>query len=65
MGKGKVAAQCAHAAVSAYKQALKHPDVLKNWEKCRHTKITLKVSLKLKIKQKEFKLQYVTNDFLL
>lgn len=44
MGKGKVAAQCAHAAVAAYKQAKKHPAVLKSWENCGQTKITLKVS---------------------
>lgn len=43
MGKGKVAAQCAHAAVAAYKQARKHPGVLKAWENCGQTKITLKV----------------------
>ncbi|XP_058806023.1 peptidyl-tRNA hydrolase 2, mitochondrial-like [Phymastichus coffea] len=42
MGKGKVAAQCAHAAVAAYKQALKHPKVLKDWELSRQTKIALR-----------------------
>ncbi|XP_011493957.1 PREDICTED: peptidyl-tRNA hydrolase 2, mitochondrial-like [Ceratosolen solmsi marchali] len=42
MGKGKVAAQCAHAAVSAYKKALKYPKLLKHWEKYGQTKITLK-----------------------
>lgn len=44
MGKGKVAAQCAHAAVAAYKQARRQPNVLKSWENCGQTKITLKVS---------------------
>ncbi|XP_012888303.1 PREDICTED: peptidyl-tRNA hydrolase 2, mitochondrial-like [Dipodomys ordii] len=35
MGKGKVAAQCSHAAVSAYKQVQrKNPQVLKQWEYC-------------------------------
>ncbi|KAJ8679056.1 hypothetical protein QAD02_014843 [Eretmocerus hayati] len=42
MGKGKVAAQCAHAAVAAYKQARKHPKILKSWEECGQTKITLR-----------------------
>lgn len=44
MGKGKVAAQCAHAAVAGYRQAQKHPSILKAWENCGQTKITLKVS---------------------
>jgi peptidyl-tRNA hydrolase len=44
MQKGKVAAQCAHAAVSAYKQAKKYPMILKLWENNGQTKITLKVS---------------------
>ena len=43
MGKGKVAAQCAHAAVAAYKAALRHPNILKAWERGGQTKITLKV----------------------
>ncbi|XP_014209461.1 peptidyl-tRNA hydrolase 2, mitochondrial [Copidosoma floridanum] len=42
MGKGKVAAQCAHAAVAAYKQATKHPSILKAWQNCGQTKIALK-----------------------
>ncbi|XP_015184280.1 PREDICTED: peptidyl-tRNA hydrolase 2, mitochondrial-like [Polistes dominula] len=44
MGKGKVAAQCAHAAVAAYKSCLKYPLVLKAWEKCGQMKITVKVN---------------------
>lgn len=43
MGKGKVAAQCAHGAVAAYKAALKHPKLLSAWEKEGQKKITLKV----------------------
>ncbi|XP_020285543.1 peptidyl-tRNA hydrolase 2, mitochondrial-like isoform X2 [Pseudomyrmex gracilis] len=43
MGKGKVAAQCSHAAVSAYKAARKHPKLLQVWEECGQPKITLKV----------------------
>ena len=46
MGKGKVAAQCAHAAVTAYKQARNHPNILRNWERCGQTKITLRVRFK-------------------
>ncbi|OXU21961.1 hypothetical protein TSAR_010808 [Trichomalopsis sarcophagae] len=42
MGKGKVAAQCAHAAVAAYKLAKKQPAILKAWEYNGQTKITLK-----------------------
>ncbi|CAL1685531.1 unnamed protein product [Lasius platythorax] len=43
MGKGKVAAQCSHAAVAAYKAARKHPKILKAWEESGQAKITLKV----------------------
>ncbi|XP_076394127.1 peptidyl-tRNA hydrolase 2, mitochondrial isoform X2 [Megachile rotundata] len=43
MGKGKVAAQCAHAAVAAYKSVRKHPKILQAWEECGQAKITVKV----------------------
>lgn len=44
MGKGKVAAQCAHAAVAAYKSASRcNKNVLKPWEYGGQPKITLKV----------------------
>ncbi|KAG9492944.1 peptidyl-tRNA hydrolase 2, mitochondrial [Eleutherodactylus coqui] len=43
MGKGKVAAQCSHAAVSAYKQLQKrNPELLKQWEYCGQPKVVLK-----------------------
>ncbi|NXM29229.1 PTH2 hydrolase, partial [Oxyruncus cristatus] len=43
MGKGKVAAQCSHAAVSAYKQVeRRNPELLKQWEYCGQPKIVLK-----------------------
>lgn len=44
MGKGKVAAQCAHAAVAAYKAATRHPAILLAWEECGQPKITVKVN---------------------
>lgn len=44
MGKGKIIAQCAHAAVEAYKSALKHPSILRNWEHSGQMKITVKVN---------------------
>lgn len=43
MGKGKVAAQCAHAAVTAYKSVMKHPKILRAWEESGQPKITVKV----------------------
>ncbi|KAH0955559.1 hypothetical protein HN011_011590 [Eciton burchellii] len=43
MGKGKVAAQCCHAAVAAYKSAIKYPKILRAWEESCQPKITLKV----------------------
>ena len=43
MGKGKAAAQCAHAAVGCYKKALKeNPKMLKQWEMFGQTKVTVK-----------------------
>ncbi|XP_051850095.1 peptidyl-tRNA hydrolase 2, mitochondrial [Antechinus flavipes] len=44
MGKGKVAAQCSHAAVSAYKQVQRrNPELLKKWEYCGQPKVVVKV----------------------
>ncbi|NXM75033.1 PTH2 hydrolase, partial [Serilophus lunatus] len=44
MGKGKVAAQCSHAAVSAYRQVQRrNPDLLEQWEYCGQPKVVLKV----------------------
>ncbi|XP_077447925.1 peptidyl-tRNA hydrolase 2, mitochondrial isoform X1 [Stigmatopora argus] len=43
MGKGKVASQCAHAAVAAYKQVQsRNPDLLKMWEYCGQPKVVVK-----------------------
>lgn len=43
MGKGKVAAQCSHAAVSAYKQIQRrNPELLKQWEYCGQPKVVVK-----------------------
>lgn len=43
MGKGKIAAQCSHAAVSAYKQIQRrNPQVLKEWEYCGQPKVVVK-----------------------
>ena len=45
MGKGKAAAQCSHAAVTAYKKAkVKYPQVLKKWERSGQQKVVLKVN---------------------
>lgn len=45
MGKGKIVAQCAHAAVAAYRIALKYPPILKAWENSGQVKVTVKVLL--------------------
>lgn len=43
MGKGKAAAQCCHATLSAYKQARrKQPDTLRVWECNGQPKVTVK-----------------------
>lgn len=45
MGKGKVAAQCCHAALSAHKHALRHaPNLLSAWEADGQAKVTLRVT---------------------
>lgn len=45
MGKGKVAAQCAHAALAGYKQCLeKNPKLVRKWELNGQAKITVKVN---------------------
>ncbi|XP_025834169.1 peptidyl-tRNA hydrolase 2, mitochondrial-like [Agrilus planipennis] len=44
MQKGKVAAQCGHAAVAAYAKALKHkPQTVKRWLSYGGTKITVRI----------------------
>ena len=44
MGKGKVAAQCSHAAVAAFKKSKsKCPVVLKSWERTGQQKVVVKV----------------------
>ncbi|XP_046964285.1 peptidyl-tRNA hydrolase 2, mitochondrial-like isoform X2 [Vanessa cardui] len=52
MGKGKIAAQCGHAAVGAYEKALKKdPDGLKLWKLTGQAKIALKTDSVDEIKQ--------------
>lgn len=44
MGKGKIAAQVAHAAVHANNSCAKHhPDMLKEWKYCGQPKIVVKI----------------------
>lgn len=41
---GKIAAQCAHAAVSCYKESLeRYPEKVKTWEMLGQPKIVLKI----------------------
>lgn len=43
MGRGKVAAQCSHAAVNAYKELQRRdPNLLKQWEICGQPKVVVK-----------------------
>ncbi|KAJ2498419.1 hypothetical protein GGH96_004334 [Coemansia sp. RSA 1972] len=43
MSKGKIAAQCSHAALACYKQAVKRaPAMVKTWEMLGQGKVTLK-----------------------
>lgn len=45
MTKGKIAAQCGHAAVAAYKAARKQPKILRAWDESGQAKIALKVNV--------------------
>jgi len=66
MGKGKAAAQCAHAAVACYKKALKKtPMFLKQWELFGQAKVTLKAPdfIKEEIKKDQgYSLQNLANE---
>ena len=54
MGKGKAAAQCAHAAVASYKIGLKYPEILSAWEDCGQMKVTVQVKNKIRYKKQIF-----------
>jgi PTH2 family peptidyl-tRNA hydrolase len=44
MGKGKIGAQCGHAAVGAYEQAIKKiPSIVRKWSYSGSMKVALKV----------------------
>lgn len=44
MGKGKIGAQCGHAAVGAYQSAIKHhPQMVRRWEDNGSAKVAVKV----------------------
>jgi len=66
MGKGKAAAQCAHAAVACYKKALKKtPMFVKQWELFGQAKVTLKAPdfIKEEIKKDQgYSLQNLANE---
>lgn len=44
MGKGKIGAQCGHAAVGAYQNCVKRfPNLVRRWDDCGSAKIAVKV----------------------
>ncbi|CAB0013831.1 unnamed protein product [Nesidiocoris tenuis] len=44
MGKGKIAAQCSHATLGCYKQAMKrYPELLEAWEAAGQPKVVVKL----------------------
>lgn len=52
MGKGKIAAQCSHAAVGAFEKAQKRdPEGLKKWQYTGQAKVALKTDSLDEIKQ--------------
>ncbi|MBI5553222.1 MAG: peptidyl-tRNA hydrolase [Candidatus Diapherotrites archaeon] len=45
MGKGKIAAQCAHASLAAYQKTIqKEPEWVRGWEASGSAKVVLKVA---------------------
>ncbi|KAG5438817.1 hypothetical protein PCANB_002537 [Pneumocystis canis] len=51
MGKGKVASQCSHAAISCYKKLIhKNPKIIKFWEAYGQPKIVLQVKTETEFK---------------
>ena len=56
MTKGKIAAQCAHAAVGCYKKALvQTTDYLRSWEMFGETKVALKIESEEAIRELQVK----------
>ncbi|PRT54687.1 Peptidyl-tRNA hydrolase 2, mitochondrial [Wickerhamiella sorbophila] len=54
MTKGKVAAQCAHAALACYEEAQKsNPDFLSTWKKAGQAKITLQCDSEAELRRLE------------
>ena len=52
MGKGKAAAQCSHASVIAYQQAVrKRPDILKEWLESGQQKVVVKADNESSIRE--------------
>ncbi len=50
MGKGKIASQCSHAAVEAYKKAMqKNQSIVEEWENTGQEKVVLKVASKTEL----------------
>lgn len=51
MGKGKVAAQCSHAAVDAVRRCyMSHPKILEQWQGCGQPKIVVKTDTEEELK---------------
>ncbi|EMR08568.1 peptidyl-tRNA hydrolase [Pneumocystis murina B123] len=52
MGKGKVASQCSHAAISCYKKLMcQNPKIIKYWELYGQPKIVLQVETKAELEK--------------
>lgn len=50
MGKGKIAAQCAHASVAAFEKAMREtPDAVEEWKATGQQKSVLKVANKMEL----------------
>ena len=56
MGKGKMAAQCCHATLGAYKLAVRYcPTALENWEDDGQAKVAVKVDTEAEMEELQMK----------
>lgn len=60
MAKGKAAAQCCHAVLATYKEAVrKTPQLLEAWEESGQAKVTLKIDSQEELYEYGFQMQVI------
>eukprot|EP00899_Mesostigma_viride_P027949 jgi/Mesvir1/8339/Mv12600-RA.1 len=51
MGKGKIAAQCCHAAVGVFEKMQQRPQLLRRWQQCGQAKVVVKCDTEAELLQ--------------